>query len=54
MVDSGLDMAGPGSDMVGQLGRDIPDMVDHSPMVVVQCHLDLLLRMVVALTFRSF
>ena len=63
-VDSGTDMVGSGSDTVGSgsdtvdcgsdmvgLGRD---MVDHSPMVVVQCHLDLLLSMVVALTFRSF
>ena len=49
-VGPGPDTVGPGSDMVG-LGRD---MVDHSPMVAVQCYLDLLLSMVVAPTFRSF
>ena len=49
-VGPGSDTVGPGSDMVG-LGRD---MVDHSPMVAVQCYLDLLLSMVVAPTFRSF
>ena len=49
-ADSGLDTVGPGSDMVGL----VRDMVDHSPMVVVQCYLDLLLSMVVAPTFRSF